>query len=84
MGSQEAEQERDRGRLPGAVRAQEGEGFPPLDVNVQVVEGQVPPVAAYDPVEAKSEVISRRCVTLRAGTTRKREGAFSGSSESER
>ena len=84
MGSQEAEQERDGGRLPGAVRAQEGEGFPSPDVNVQVIEGEVPPVTAHDPIEAQGEVASERSITLRAGTAREREGASPGSSESGR
>jgi hypothetical protein len=56
MGSQEAEQEGDGGRLPGAVRAQQSEGFPPPDMNVQVIEGEVPPVASHDPIEAQGEV----------------------------
>ena len=84
MGSQEAEQEGDGGRLPGPVRAQEGEGFPPLDVNVQVIQGEVLPVTAHDPIEAKGEIATQRIITLRAGAAQEREGAFPGSSESVR
>ena len=84
MGSQEAEEEGDGGRLPGAVRAQEGEGFPPPDVNVQVIEGEVLPVTAHDPIKAQGEVATQRTVTLRVGAAQEREGAFPGSSESVR
>jgi hypothetical protein len=51
-------------------------------VNVQVIEGEVLPVAAHDPIETQGEVASRRIVTLRAGAARERKRAFPGSGES--
>jgi hypothetical protein len=82
MGSQEPQQQGDGGRLPGPVRAQEREGFAPLDLEVQVIESEVPAVTAYDPVEAQGEVALLGGFTLRAGAARKRWGAFSNSRES--
>jgi hypothetical protein len=46
-----------------------------------VIEGEVLPVPAHDPIEAQGEIATRRIITLRAGTAREREGAFPGSGE---
>jgi hypothetical protein len=51
-------------------------------VNVQVIEGEVLPVAAHHPIEAQGEVSSRRFLTPRAGAARERKRAFPGSGES--
>jgi hypothetical protein len=53
-------------------------------MNVQVIEGEVLAVAAYDPIEAQGEFAPLRVLTLRAAATRDRRGAFLSSSESVR
>jgi hypothetical protein len=60
MGSQEAKEQGDGGRLARAVWPEEGESLASSDLDVEVVQREVPTVTAHDPVKPKSRVSTER------------------------